>query len=192
MEVLQYYEVAADFAPMMCSNSRCSLHKLQTNANHLTAIFCCFCCMRHVLLQFWGCSDIYIGDDAAKKPHINSSWDQLSERLRSAMELQDRTGKPQHPVLPNKADYWRAELLAANELLDQTYHHGPHAEQPAVPQPVVPQPTQPVLPPGSVVSGVGGEQTSQVEGEATGVVEVSSGTAAESVAALGAEEGANP
>lgn len=92
-------------------------------------------CLLHMLtrLQFWGCSDIFIGEGAVKKPHINSSWGALSERLRSAHELQDKVSKPKLPVLPLSA-YWRAELLAANELLDQTYHHGP--QQAGAHQPV--------------------------------------------------------
>lgn len=79
--------------------------------------------------QFWGCSDIHIGDSPSKVPRINSSVDQLSERLRSAQAAQDKLqqGRPPAPALPNKADYWRAELLAANERLDETYHHGPPA-----------------------------------------------------------------
>lgn len=92
-------------------------------------------CLLHMptRLQFWGCSDIFVGEGAVKKPHINSSWDALSERLRSAHELQDKVSKPKLPVLPLSA-YWRAELLAANELLDQTYHHGP--QQAGAHQPV--------------------------------------------------------
>jgi hypothetical protein len=92
-------------------------------------------CAAVLLLQFWGCSDIYIGDSSLKKPHINSSVDQLSQRLHSAHEQhqQDQAGKPQPPALPNKADYWRAELLEANDKLDAAYHHGPAAAQPTVP-----------------------------------------------------------
>jgi hypothetical protein len=84
-----------------------------------------------LLMQFWGCSDIFVGDSSLKKPHINSSVDQLSQRLHSAHEQhqQGQAGKPQAPALPNKADYWRAELLEANNKLDATHHHGPTAAQ---------------------------------------------------------------
>jgi hypothetical protein len=51
--------------------------------------------------------------------------DQLLERLRSAQEAEEKLGHPVTPALPNIADYWRPELLAANEQLDATYHHGP-------------------------------------------------------------------
>jgi hypothetical protein len=64
--------------------------------------------------------------------------DQLLERLRSAQEAEEKLGHPVTPALPNIADYWRPELLAANEKLDATYHHGPPAmDKPAGSKPTV-------------------------------------------------------
>lgn len=89
-------------------------------------------------MQFWGCSDIRTSDSPTKTPHANSSVDQLLEHLRSAQEAEEKLGHPVTPALPNIADYWRPELLAANDNLDATYHHGPPVmDKPASSKPSV-------------------------------------------------------
>jgi hypothetical protein len=74
-----------------------------------------------LLPQFWGCSDIHVGPQR-RAPHINATLDRLSDRLRSALEAQDREGRQEAPARPNKADYWRAELLEQAEALHAAYN----------------------------------------------------------------------
>jgi hypothetical protein len=87
----------------------------------------------------------------------------LSERLRSAQEQQDKVSKPKVPVLPLSA-YWRAELLAANELLDQTYHHGPQGGS-----------QQPVSSAEGAAEALLGEPAAAVEGQAALVLAAAQG-----------------
>jgi hypothetical protein len=82
----------------------------------------------YVCAQFWGCSDVRISNTSKQGPHINASFSDLSDRLVAALADQERLEKQHGPARPLE-QYWKAELLAAADKLDEMHHQHQHSRR---------------------------------------------------------------